>query len=68
MIEKIFRKRFVRQRMAGSHLGIILHDFVLDLKARGYAFHCVQAYGQIAEHFSRWLGMRAVPRARSMHL
>lgn len=61
MIEKIFRKRFVRQRMARGHLGIILHDFVLDLRTRGYALHSVQAYGQMAEHFSRWLGMRALP-------
>jgi site-specific recombinase XerD len=61
MIENIFRKRFVRLRMARGHLGIILYDFVLDLEARGYAFHSVQAYGQTAEHFSRWLGMRALP-------
>ncbi len=35
MIHQIFRRAFVRRRMASSHLGIILEDFVLDLKARG---------------------------------
>ena len=44
--------------MAASHLGIILHDFVLDLHARGHAITCIQSYGQIAEHFSCWLAMR----------
>ncbi|MGD0253450.1 MAG: hypothetical protein ABSC01_12215 [Verrucomicrobiota bacterium] len=44
--------------MAASHLGIILQGFVLDLHARGRALLCIQSYGQIAEHFSRWLAMR----------
>jgi hypothetical protein len=44
--------------MAASHLGIILQDFALDLHARGHALLCIQSYGQIAEHFSRWLAMR----------
>ena len=55
MIATIFRSSFVCRRMAASHLGIILHDFVLDLHARGHAINCIQSYGQIAEHFSRWL-------------
>lgn len=58
MIANIFRSAFVRCRMAASHLGIILHDFVLDLHARGHSIHCIQAYGQIAEHFSRWMATR----------
>jgi integrase/recombinase XerD len=55
MITNVFRSAFVRRRMAASHLGIILQDFVLDLHARGHALLCIQSYGQIAEHFSRWL-------------
>ena len=58
MIETVFRSAFVRRRMAASQLGIILHHFVLDLYARGHALTCIQSYGQIAEHFSCWLGMR----------
>jgi site-specific recombinase XerD len=58
MIANIFRSDFVRRRMAASHLGIILHAFVLDLHARGHTINCIQSYGQIAEHFSRWLAMR----------
>ena len=58
MIANIFRSAFVRRRMAASHLGIILHAFVLDLHARGHTINCIQSYGQIAEHFSRWLAMR----------
>lgn len=58
MIDTIFRSAFVRRRMAASHLGIILHAFVLDLRARGHTINCIQSYGQIAEHFSRWLAMR----------
>jgi integrase/recombinase XerD len=56
MIEGIFQSAFVRRRMAGSHLGIILRDFVVHLHARGHAKACIQSYAQIAEHFSRWLG------------
>ena len=58
MIDTIFRSSFVRRRMAASHLGIILHVFVLDLHARGHTLNCIQSYGQIVEHFSRWLAMR----------
>lgn len=60
MIENILQSAFVRRRMAGSHLGIILEEFVLDLQARGHAQTCVQSYGQIAEHFSRWLGTQSL--------
>jgi len=56
MIETIFKSAFVRRRMASSHLGIILAAFIADLKERGHAMTCIQAYGQVAEHFSRWLG------------
>ena len=60
MIETVFRSAFVRRRMAASQLGIILHRFVLDLHARGHVPTCVQHYGQIAEHFSRWLATRGL--------
>ncbi len=56
MIETIFKNALVRRRMAGSHLGIMLLEFVVDLKSRGHALSCIQAYAQVAEHFSRWLG------------
>ena len=61
MIERIFRSGFVRRRMAASHLGIILDGFVLDLNARGHVPKCIQSYGQIVEHFFRWLAMRHLP-------
>lgn len=60
MIEKLFRSAFVRRRMAASQLGIILHRFVLDLHVRGHTLACIQSYGQIAEHFSRWLAERGL--------
>lgn len=55
MFEDLFRSALVRRRMAASHLGIILCDFVVALHARGHTRQCIQIYGQIAEHFSRWL-------------
>ena len=64
MIEDLFRRYFARQRMAASHLGIIIEQFALDLEARGYAKSCIQSYAQIVEHFSRWLEWRAVPAQR----
>lgn len=64
MIETIFKSAFVRRRMAGSHLGIILPEFVVSLKERGHALTCIQAYAQVAEHFSRWLGAERLPLPR----
>lgn len=58
MIQQLFLRPFVQRRMAASHLGIILEHFALDLRARGYAVSTLQAYVQVAEHFSRWLGGR----------
>ena len=60
MIEELFRSTRVRQRMAASQLGIILHRFVLDLHARGHALNTIQSYAQIAEHFSLWLAQHRV--------
>jgi site-specific recombinase XerD len=61
MIETLFRSRVVRRRMADSHLGIILSDFALFLVARGHVLTSLQAYVQVAEHFSRWLGEHGLP-------
>ena len=61
MIADLFRSAFVRRRMAASHLGIILDDFALDLQARGHVLTVIQSYGQIAEHFSRWLATQHLP-------
>jgi site-specific recombinase XerD len=60
MIDTIFRSDVVRRRMARSHLGIILHDFVLDLQRHGYALTCIHSYSQLVEHFSRWLATRRI--------
>jgi integrase/recombinase XerD len=60
MIEEIFRSAFVRRRMAAGQLGIILHRFVVDLRSRGHTLFTIQAYGQAAEHFSRWLGLQGL--------
>ena len=61
MIETLFRSRVVRRRMADSHLGIILSDFALFLEARGHVLTSLQAYVQVSEHFSRWLGEHGLP-------
>ena len=67
MLEKIFRSRVARQRMASSHLGIIIEQFALDLHERGYAKTCIQSYAQITEHFSRWLKRRALSPKKIDH-
>jgi len=61
MIERLFRSRAVRHRMADSHLGIILSEFALFLDVRGHVLTSLQAYVQVAEHFSRWLGEHGFP-------
>ena len=61
MIERLFRSRAVRHRMADSHLGIILSEFALFLEARGHVLTSLQAYVQVAEHFSRWMGEHGLP-------
>jgi site-specific recombinase XerD len=60
MFERSFQSAFVRRRMAASHLGIILPEFILDLQARGHVLTCIQSYGQIGEHFSRWLAAQRI--------
>jgi len=63
MIRKLFRNTLVRRRMAASHLGIILSRFALYLHARGYSRGRVHCCVQVAEHFSRWMGQRAIKMA-----
>jgi len=46
---------YVRCRMAASHLGIILEDFVGDLEKAGYLDSSIREYLRVSEHFSLWL-------------
>src|SRR5260221_655761 len=58
MIEKLFRRAYVRRRMAASRLGIILFDFARYLHERGHALPGLQGKVEAAEHFSRWMSAR----------
>lgn len=63
MIQKYFKRAFVRRRMAAGHLSIILKDFVSDLHDRGHTANTIQQYTQAVEHFGGWLRRRGVAAA-----
>ena len=48
----------VRRRVASSHLGIILADFIEHLQFLGYASPTIRDYVRSVEHFGRWLQSR----------
>ena len=70
LVRHLFPSASVRGRMAGSHLGIILPGFALDLEARGYTGSGIRHHLLVAEHFGRWLDHRhvAVRRLSTLHV
>ena len=62
MLEKVFRRRRVRQRIRQNPHGSVLEEFVRYLLSRGYQAGTVHQYVFAAEHFGRWLGPRELTR------
>jgi integrase/recombinase XerD len=60
LIKLLFKSAVVRCRMAASHLGIILSDFIIDLHKRGYSPEGVRHHVLVVEHFGYWLKRRGV--------
>jgi integrase/recombinase XerD len=60
LIKLLFKNAVVRCRMAASHLGIILSDFITDLHKRGYSPEGVRHHVLVVEHFGHWLKCRGV--------
>ena len=55
MIERLFRRVHVRQRLEQGALAGIVSVYVGHLEAHGYCPSTIQQYVQGAEHFGRWL-------------
>lgn len=62
MLEDLFRRPRVRQRIRQNPHGSVLEEFAVYLNARGYGPGTVHQYVFAAEHFSRWLGRRKISR------
>ena len=69
-VKHLFPSAAVRGRMAGSHLGIMLPGFALDLEARGYTGRGIRHHLLVTEHFGRWLDHQhiAVDRLSTLHV
>ena len=59
MLEEVFRRTRVRQRIRDNPIGPILERYVAYLVARGHSASVTHQYVFAAEHFGRWLGRRA---------
>ena len=62
MLEDMFRRPRVRQRIRQNPLGSVLEEFVDYLIVRKYRAETVHSYVFAAEHFGRWLGGRSINR------
>ena len=66
MLEHIFRRARVQERMRANPLADLLEALVEHLVGRGHSPEIVQRYLQAAEHYGRWLG-RPTAGSRSIN-
>jgi integrase/recombinase XerD len=64
MLEQVFRRVRVRQRIRDNPIGPVLERYVAYLVARGHRSSPIHQYVFAAEHFGRWLGKRGINRHR----
>ncbi len=62
MLEDLFRRSRVRQRIHENPHGPVLERFAEYLVARGHGLDTAHQYVFAAEHFGRWLGRRSLSR------
>ena len=55
MLERLFHRPDVRQRLRGHPLAPLLEQYAAYLRARGYRRSTMQDYVAAAEHFASWL-------------
>jgi hypothetical protein len=55
MLDHVFRRPSVRDRIRANPLGKWLPDYVAYLVARGHPPQLIQEYGRSVEHFGCWL-------------
>jgi integrase/recombinase XerD len=60
MVEKVFRKVHVQQRLDEGPLADIVRDYLGRLVGRGYSTFTIRQYVQSAEHFGSWLARLGV--------
>lgn len=63
MLEQVFRRDSVRERILANPIGPDLHRFAAFLIARGHRNSPVRQYILAAEHFGRWLCGRQIDHA-----
>ncbi len=64
MLEHVFRRSRLRQRIRNNPIGPVLERYVAYLVARGHRLAVVHQYVLAAEHFGRWVGRRRINQHR----
>jgi integrase/recombinase XerD len=63
MLNAIFHRASVRERIESNPLGAVLRDYVGYLGSRGHRPGPLHQYVFAVEHFGRWVGARAIDHA-----
>ena len=61
MLDHVFRRPSVRDRIRANPLGKWVPDYIAYLIARGHPPHLIQEYVRSVEHFGRWLASDTWP-------
>ncbi len=64
MLETVFRRRHVLERIRANPLGDEIEDLVEHLRAQGYGVDVLRLYAHSTEHMGAWLKLRRVPLRR----
>lgn len=68
MLDQVFRRAQVRQRIGSNPIGDVLERYVAFLVGRGHRPSALHQYVFAVEHFGKWLGRRARGRRRSRQI
>src|SRR5207302_5007764 len=63
MLDQVFRRAAVRERIVANPIGVVLQRYVSFLAARGHRGGPLHQYVFAAEHYGRWLRGRPIGRA-----
>lgn len=63
MLDQVFRRTAVRERLIGNPLGLVLQQYVGYLVARGHRTGTVHQYVFVLEDFGEWRKRRPINRA-----
>ena len=63
MLDQVFHRTAVRERLVDNPIGVVLQQYVGYLVVRGHRTGTVHQYVFVIEHFGRWLGRRPINHA-----